>query len=112
MNKNRPRGAQQSLRATIIWAFVATSIWAVVSIRFQDMPLETALWMTPFFFAILFFTMRATNRISTALVRRADERAARNAPPPKPPPQPSSERSEHVQRRRTARRPRGGTRRR
>ena len=102
----------QSIRTTLIWAFLATAVWGTVSIRFQDMPLTTALLLGPFFFAVLFFTMRATNRIGDIVARKAEERAQRNAPPPKAPPAPSSERPDHAQRRRTVRRPRGGIRKR
>ncbi len=92
----------QSLRSTLIWAFLATAIWGVVSIQTQDMPVKTALFLAPFFFAVLFFTMRLTNRIGDAIARRAAARAALNAPPPRAPLAPSTERPEHAQRRRQA----------
>ena len=107
MNKN----GQQSVRATLIWAFVAVTAWTADSVAIDKMELQTAALLAPFFFAIVFGMMRITNRVSLALVRRAEARAARNAPPPRLPPAPSSERPEHAQRRRSVRRPRGGTRR-
>ena len=111
MNTRNTSGSQ-SMRASLIWAGISTLGWAVVSIRFLDppMPLKDVAIMAIPFFAVLFVSMRATNRLSLAVARRVEARAARNAPPPKAPPVPSSERPDHAQRRRTARRPRGGRR--
>jgi hypothetical protein len=102
----------QSLRQTLILAAVFTAVFgAFVHFTSEDATILTTLVQLPLFFAILFLTMRLTNRLTAALVGRFGPKPAQRTEPSGPRP-PSTERPEHAQRRRGARRrrPRRGNR--
>ncbi|MEX2228854.1 MAG: hypothetical protein WEB13_04355 [Dehalococcoidia bacterium] len=98
----------QSFRQSLALALVFTAIWAVVTYMLEDEKdlLQTGIWL-PFFFIVILFTMRATNRATVMMTRRFGPK-----PPPLPEPKaPTTERPEHVNRRRERRRRRTGGRR-
>jgi hypothetical protein len=103
----------QSLRTTLIFAAVAAGIWSLISLLFVgDSPL-TVLLTAPFFFAIIFFTMRFTNRLTTWILNRSGaaekaEARRRERQGKRPVPGPAeqemrTDRPDHVRRRRERR---------
>ncbi len=96
-------GSPQSVRATLILSAFAVAVWAAVSVAWGGQPLAGTLVLTPVFFAVVFFTMRMTNRLTGGLLGRFGRKPTEPAPPTPP----SSDRPEHAQRRRRRRRPRG-----
>ena len=91
----------QPLRTTIAFALIATAIWSVVTVWLEGGSWVDAAKFAPFFFAVLFFTMLATNRLSTSLANRVEARRAARAPQRGPAVvPPTSERVDHNQRRR------------
>ena len=105
-------GTRQSLRSSLVYAAVATAVWALVSVRWSDTTPRAALVLAPVFFVMIFFTMRITNRLTEMIAKRFVKPPAARGAPGRAAPEPSSERPEHAQRRRSTRRSRGGPRRR
>lgn len=104
--------AVQSIRQTIIWSLVATTIWSAIAHRFSDdATILGTLAMSPVLLVIMFFTMRMTNRFTGAVTRRfvAKRPDAESDATPEPA-EATSMRPEHAQRRRTRRRRRRGRR--
>lgn len=89
-------------------AIVFTAIWGAVTYVLGDQRdlVQTGISL-PLFFAIILFTMRATNSVTVMMVRRFGPKP----PPPPEPKTPTTERPEHVNRRRERRRRRPGGRR-
>ena len=104
----------QSTRQTIIWSLAATTVWSVIIHVTSNGTLFVTLATFPLLFAIMFLTMRATNRVTGALTRRWLKRPdAQSGPTADAAPEPAeatSMRPEHAQRRRTRRRRRRGRR--
>ena len=96
-------GAQQPVWTTLLLSAFAVAAWAAISVFWGDQPVLGTLALTPVFFAIVFFTMRMTNRVTGGLLNRFGPKPPE---PPEPTP-PSSDRPEHAQRRRRRRRGRG-----
>jgi len=106
-------GARQSIRTTLLLALAATAVWTAVTVGLDRGGLRQSLLISPLFFALIFFTMLMTNRLTAAVADRVVRRREANAPPRGPAaPPPSSERPEHARRRRGTRRQRGTDRRR
>lgn len=102
----------QSLRTTLVFAFVASVIWVFITSAWGGATTREALLGFPVFFAVIFFTMRLSNRLTTFAVGRWGPKPA--APQPKGPAriEASEDQAEHSRRRRTSRRHRGTRRRR
>ena len=84
---------KQSARSTFLLALTAVSVWATLSVTWGEQdPVVTAV-IAPIFLAIIFFTMRFTNRLTANLV----DRFGPKPPEPPPPTPPSSARPEHAQ---------------
>lgn len=103
----------QSIRQTLIWSLVATTIWSSIVHFTSGGTIGVTLATFPLLFVIMFFTMRVTNRFTGALTRRwiskrpdAERAAAPDAA--SEPVEATSMRPEHAQRRRTRRKRRRG----
>jgi len=92
----------QSLLSTFVLSVLATAVWSFVSVKMDSNPWQDALKFAPFFFALIFGTMLATNRLSIILANRMAKREAAKAAANRGPVAPvaTSERVEHNQRRR------------
>ena len=94
----------QTLRQALIFATLLTVAWGAVLLFTQEEtePLDLVFTL-PLFFAVIFGTMRLSNRFVTRFF------PPRQPPPSPPPTAPSTERPAHAQRRRRrrGRRPRG-----
>lgn len=94
-------GRPQSFRTTLTFALIATAIWSVVTVWLDGGSWRDSAKLAPFFFAMIFFTMLATNRLSTSLANRMAARQAARAPQRGPAViAPTSDRVDHNQRRR------------
>ena len=93
-----------SVKSTAGLSGIAAVIWAIVTVWTDGGDSDSitgAIMLAPFFFALFFFTMLATNRLTSRLSDMAGARRAANAPPRGPAAvEPTSERVEHNQRRR------------
>jgi hypothetical protein len=93
----------QSLRTTLVFALVASIVWVFITTTWGGATTREGLFGFPVFFAVIFFTMRLSNRLTTFAVGRWG--------PKPPPPQPkgparieaSEEQAEHSRRRRSRR---------
>ncbi len=96
-----PMAGRQSLRSTIAISLLATVAWSVVTVWTDGGTWRDSLFLAPLFFAMIFFTMLATNRLSARLGARLEARQKAKQPQRGPTAvPPTSERSEHNQRRR------------
>ncbi|MFA7250058.1 MAG: hypothetical protein WC273_10555 [Dehalococcoidia bacterium] len=95
-------GRRQSLRTTLLFSLVATAIWSVVLVYTDGGTWTDAAIRAPLFFAMIFFTMLASNRLTSWLANRIATREAAKAAASRGPAvvPPSSERADHNQRRR------------
>ena len=93
-------GGQQSIGTTLMLSVLAVGVWALLSIVWGGQPVIATAVLAPVFLAIVFFTMRMTNRFTGGLLNRFGPKP----PEPKAPTPPSSERPDHAQRRRQRRR--------
>lgn len=65
---------RQSVRTTLLFAIAGTLVWVLVTKWVDDGGWREALLIAPLFFAMIFFTMLATNRISVMLQNRVEAR--------------------------------------
>ncbi|MSQ30424.1 MAG: hypothetical protein EXR64_00125 [Dehalococcoidia bacterium] len=94
-------GRRQPLRQTFFFSLVATAISSAVLAWTDGGGWADAASIAPLFFAMIFFTMLATNRLSSSLADRVAARQAAKAPPRGPAAvAPTGERPDHNQRRR------------
>lgn len=93
---------QQSIYTTFVLSVILTAVWSVATVKIEGGAWTDAAKVAPLFFAMIFFSMLATSRLSTYIANRvaarADAKAAANRGPVAVPP--TSDRIDHNQRRR------------
>ena len=94
-------GRRQPLRQTLFFSLVATAISSAIVVYTDGGNWADAVRMSGLFFVMIFFTMLATNRLSSSIADRVAARQAAKAPPRGPTTvAPTGERADHNQRRR------------
>jgi amino acid transporter len=101
----------QPIRTTIIFALVASLIWVGISYFLGPGSVTDVLIGFPIFFAVIFFTMRITNRMTVFALSRWGPKPPERAPKGPAVTEATSERVDHAKRRRDARRHRARRRR-
>ena len=96
---------RQSTREQLLIATLFTAVVSVVSVLFGGAEAVQAALTAPILFAVMFVTMRVTNRLARTALGRF--RPPAPAPERRPAPEANSERPDHAQRRRQRRRRRG-----
>lgn len=102
----------QSLRTTLVFALVATTVWVGISLVWGGASTAEAAIGFPVFFGVIFFTMRMSNRMTAWVLRRWGPKPPERAPKGPAVSERTTERPEHVKRRRGGRRHRANRRRR
>ena len=65
---------QQSIYTTFVLSVILTAVWSVATVKIAGGAWTDAAKVAPLFFAMIFFTMLATNRISVMLQNRVEAR--------------------------------------
>ena len=94
-------GRRQPLRQTFFFSLVATAISSAIVVWTDGGDWANVAQVSALFFVMIFFTMLATNRLSSSIAGRVAARQAAKAPPRGPATvAPTGERADHNQRRR------------